>query len=155
MRLSALFAAGLLLAPSVASADEVKWFVLPGETEGAVLIYGTPDSGYAPLSFRCDGKGGALDATIEHEPINATNGVKVETFFSAGDIEIQVATTGTRLDMDDLFILEGKTPLDKRFQDMITSSGPLTMTIEDGAEEYPLDGASDPAREFFKLCGVK
>lgn len=155
MKLNALFAAGLLFAPSVASADEVKWFVLPGETEGAVLIYGTPDSGYAPLSFRCDGKGGALDVVIEHEPINAVNGVKVEAFFSAGDIEIAMATTGTRLDMDDLFILEGQTPLDKRFQDMITSSGQLIMTIEDGAEEYPLDGARDAASEFFKLCGVK
>ncbi|MBN9251025.1 MAG: hypothetical protein BGO03_09350 [Mesorhizobium sp. 61-13] len=155
MKLNALFAAGLLLAPSVASADEVKWFVLPGETEGAVLIYGTPDSGYAPLSFRCNGKGGALDVVIEHEPINAVDGVKVEALLSAGDIEIPVATTGTRLDMDDLFILEGQTPLDKRFQDMITFSGPLIMTFEDGAEEHPLEGASDPAREFFKLCGAK
>lgn len=155
MRLNALFTAGFLLAPSIASADEVKWFVLPGETEGAVLIYGTPDSGYAPLSFRCDGKGGALDVVIEHEPINAVNGVKVEAFFSAGDIEIAVATTGTRLDMDDLFILEGQTPFDKRFQDMIASSGQLIMTTEDGAEEYPLEGARDPAREFLKLCKAK
>lgn len=155
MRLNALFTAGFLLAPSIASADEVKWFVLPGETEGAVLIYGTPDSGYAPLSFRCDGKAAALDVVIEHEPINAVNGVKVEAFFSAGDIEIAMATTGTRLDMDDLFILEGQTPLDERFQDLITSSGPLTMTIEDGAEEYPLEGVRDPAREFLKLCKAK
>lgn len=155
MRLKALFAAGFLLASSAVLADEVKWFVLNEEAEGAVLIYGTPDSGYAPFSFRCDGKGGALDVTVEHEPVNATTGVKVETFFSAGDIEIQVATTGTRLEMDDLFILEGQTPLDKRFQDLITSSGPLTMTIEDGAEDYPLDGAGNPAREFFRLCGAK
>ncbi len=155
MRSKALFVAGLLLAPSIASADEVTWFVLQEEAQGAVLIYGTPDSGYAPLSFRCDGKGGVLDVTIEHQPINATDGVKVETFFSAGDIEVRVATTGTRLEMDDLFILEGQTPLDKRFQDLVMSSGPLTMMIEDGSEEYPLEGARDPARKFFKLCGVK
>jgi hypothetical protein len=29
------------------------------------------------------------------------------------------------------------------------------MMIEDGSEEYPLEGARDPARKFFKLCGVK
>ncbi|KQZ82847.1 hypothetical protein ASD64_07860 [Mesorhizobium sp. Root157] len=152
MKSTVLFTAGLLMAASAATAEDLSWFVLPAEGPGATLAYGTPDSGYAPISFRCDGNGDTLAVTVEHEPVNAADGVGVEVLFSAGDIEVPVATTGTRLEMDDLFILEGETSLDPRFQDLITSAGPLVMTIEDGAEEYPLDGAREAALEFFAAC---
>lgn len=54
--------------------------------------------------------------------------------------------------MDDLFILEGSATLDSRLTDLITSRGTLLAFVEDGAEEFPVDGAREAAATLLETC---
>jgi hypothetical protein len=146
-----LFAIALLGTCAGSRAEDLSWFTL-SEGRGATLIYGIPDSGYAPISFRCERPDGNLAVVIDHEPINAVEGMSMEVLLSAGDIEVPVATKGARLEMDNLFILEGEIPLDARLEGLLTSAGPLNVTIEDGAEEYPLADAEQAVRDLVAAC---
>lgn len=147
----AVLTLGLALA-GTASAEDLSWFTQPAGEGGIELIYGTPDSGYAPVSFRCDRPGTPLTVVIEHEPTNAEDGVAVAVLLSAGDIEVPLATTGTRLLMDELFILQGETPLDARLQGLLTSPGPLTLTIEGDRQDYPLYDAGEAVQAMLDAC---
>lgn len=145
----------LLLGPGVASAapaqEDLRWFGHADEY-GASLIYGLPETSFAPVVFYCDAGSDALIASFEFEPVNAVDGVEVTVLLQAGDIEVPIETTGFRLEMDDLFILEGGTVLDHRLTDLLTSRGTLFVFIEDGAEEYPLDGAREAAAGLIETC---
>ena len=128
----AVLTLGLALA-GTAAAEDLSWFTQPAGEGGIELIYGTPDSGYAPVSFRCDRPDTPLTVVVEHEPANAT-------------------TTGTRLLMDELFILQGETPLDARLRDLLTSRGPLVLTIEGDRQDYPLHDAGEAVQAMLDAC---
>lgn len=150
MRMTA--AAVLLVSmASTAFGEEVIWFGDRNES-GASLVYGTPNSGYGQIVFSCEPGQNELVFVYEHKPIDAKDGVKVDVNLSAGDIHVSIPTTGAQLEMDDLFILEGRTTLDERLQDLLTSRGTLIVTIEDGTAEYPLDGAAEAARRLIEAC---
>lgn len=119
---------------------------------GASLFYGIPQTDYAPLSFSCAQGSNEVTFAFDFAPINAVDGVKVEVLLEAGDISVSVATTGTRIDMDDSFILEGTTVLDARIADLLTSRGTLSVFVEDGAVEFPLDGAREAAVALIETC---
>lgn len=139
-----------LALPALAT-GEVTWFGSRTE-DGASLIYGTPNSGYGKIAFTCLAGQDDLTFVYEHEPVGATNGAEVDVLLSAGDIEVTVPTTGSRLEIDDAFILEGRTKLDNRLRDLLMSAGTLIVTVQDGSEEYPLDGASQAAKHLVDVC---
>lgn len=145
-------AALLCCIPVTAAAEENPgWHGEKGE-RGASLFYGIPQSGHAPVSFSCPQGGGDLVFAFAFEPVNAADGAEVEVLLQAGDIEVPISTTGTRIEMDDLFILEGRTALDARLVDLITSRGTLHVFVEDGAEEFSLDGAREAAAALIETC---
>lgn len=138
--------------PAMASAEESPgWHGQKGE-HGASLFYGIPQSDHAPLSFSCAQSSDELTFTFLFTPANAVDGVKVEVLLEAGDISVPIATTGTRIEMDDSFILEGRTVFDARLTDLLTSRGTLSVFVGDGAEEYPLDGAREAAAALIETC---
>ncbi|HMM72494.1 MAG TPA: hypothetical protein PKC22_09790 [Rhodocyclaceae bacterium] len=57
--------------------------------------------------------------------------------------------------MHDSYILEGQTILDARLTDVIASRGTLHVFVEDGAEEFPLDGAREAASALIENCTSK
>lgn len=122
---------------------------------GASLFYGIPQTDYAPLSFSCAQGSNELTFAFAFAPINAVDGIMVEVLLEAGDISVPIATTGARIEMDDSFVLEGRTTLDARLTDLITSRGMLSVFVEDGAEEYPLDGAHEAAAALIATCTGK
>ncbi len=137
---------------TAASAEENPgWHGAKGET-GASLFYGIAQSGYAPVSFSCPQGGDTLVFAFAFEPVDAAEGAETEVVLQAGDIEVPIATTGTRMEMDDSFLLEGHTVLDQRLTDLITSRGTLIVSVEDGAEEFPLDGAREAAAALIETC---
>lgn len=150
---AAVASSGLLQisSPHAASAEQISWFGNRSE-DGASLIYGTPDSGYGKIVFSC--QAGQEDVTFvyEHEPINPADGVKVNVFLSAGGEDIAIPTTGSRLQIDDVFLLEGHTKLDSRLRKILNAEGELTVTVEDGIEAYPLEGAAEAAKHLLKTC---
>lgn len=123
--------------------------------QGASLFYGIPQTDHAPLSFSCARGSDDLTFAFAFAPINAVDGVQVEVLLEAGDIAVPIATTGARIEMDDSFILEGKTVLDARLVDLLGSSGMLSVFVEDGSEEYPLDGAREAATVLIETCTGK
>ncbi|HET9962961.1 MAG TPA: hypothetical protein VFQ34_11540, partial [Nitrospiraceae bacterium] len=122
------------------------------ESGTASLSYGIPNTDYGPLSFSCTRGGDGLTFTYTHEPIDAYDGVEVEVRLQAGEIEVPIKTFGWRLELDDAFVLEGKTELDDRLVDLLTSRGVLFVFVEDGAEEFPLDGAREAAAHLIETC---
>jgi len=148
-----LAAIAILLSGIAASAwaDNVVWFGNRHE-DGASLVYGIPDSGYGRIVLSCEVGNDDLSFVYEHEPADARNGVKLDVILSAGDQEVSIPTTGTRLEIDDTFILEGRTKLDDRLVDLLTSPGTLTVTVEDGIADYPLDGAAEASRHLVEVC---
>jgi len=141
--------------PALATAQEnLGWHGEKGE-HGASLFYGIPQTDHAPISFACEKGGDELTFVFAFAPINAVDGVKVEVLLEAGDISVPIATTGARIEMDDSFVLEGRTKLDARLTDLITSHGTLSVVVEDGAEDYPLDGAREAASALIETCTSK
>ncbi len=134
-----------------ASADNVTWFGNRHE-DGASLVYGIPDSGYGQIVLSCAAGHDALTFAYEHEPNDPKDGVEVDVILSAGDLEVSVPTTGSRLEIDDTFILEGQTKLDDKLRNILQASGTMIVTVEDGTAEYPLDGAADAARDLIEVC---
>lgn len=150
---AACVAALLYFVPTAAMTQENPGWHGEKWDGGASLFYGIPQTDYAPISFSC-AQGDDLTFVFAFEPINAVDGVEVEVLLQAGDIEVPIATTGARLEMDDSFILEGRTKLDARLTDLITSRGTLLVFVEDGAEEYPLDGAREAAAALIETCSA-
>ena len=122
---------------------------------GASLFYGIPQTDHAPLSISCAQGSDELTFAFAFAPINAVDGVKVEVLLEAGDIAVPIAATGARIEMDDSFILEGKTVLDARLVDLLGSSSVLSVFVEDGSEEYPLGGAREAAAVLIETCTGK
>lgn len=122
---------------------------------GASLFYGIPQTDHAPLSFSCTQGSDELTFAFAFAPINAVDGVKVEVLLEAGGISVPIATTGARIEMDDSFILEGRTVLDARIVDLLGFSGMLSVFVEDGSDEYPLDGAREAAAALIETCTGK
>ena len=148
-------AALLCCIPAAAMAEENPgWHGQKGEG-GATLFYGIAQSDHAPISFSCPQGGSELTFVFAFAPINAVDGVEVEVLLEAGDISVPIATTGARIEMDDSFVLEGRTALDARLTDLITSRGTLSVFVEDGAEEFPLDGAREAAAALIETCTGK
>lgn len=151
-RVNAMLRAAALLCcvPLAAAAEESpRWHGEKGE-RGASLFYGVPRTGHAPVSFSCPQGGGDLVFALSFEPVDAVEGAEIEVLLQAGDLEVPIATTGRRI--DDLFVLEGRAALDRRLTDLVTSRGTLHVFVEDGAEEFPLDGAREAAAALIETC---
>lgn len=155
LNIALLLAALMCSLPTMATAEEhLGWHGSRWE-RGAALFYGIPQTNHAPLSFACPEGGSELVFTFAFAPINAVDGVKVEVLLEAGDISVPIATTGARIEKDDSFILEGRTPLDARLMDLLGSDGMLSVFVEDGSEEYLLDGAREAAAGLIETCTDK
>lgn len=137
-------------APS-AEAEQVAWFGNRSE-DGASLIYGTPDSDHAKIAFNCQAGQDDLVFVYEHKPIEAKDGVKVDVILAADGIEVTIPTTGLQLELDDAFLLEGQVKLDGRLRKLLMSQGTLIVTVEDGADEFPLDGIATAAKHVIETC---
>lgn len=118
----------------------------------AVLSYGIPNSDYAPLSFTCTNKSEEVTFTYAREPSLPREDSEFEVLLQAGDIEVPIMTFGFRRELDYEFLLEGRTHLDDRLIDLLTSRGTLMVFVEDGSEEYPLDGARKAAAHLLETC---
>jgi hypothetical protein len=140
--------------PSLPPASEELQWIGSAFEGGAALMLAIPETDHAPLSFTCETDKPLVHLSYEFAPIIAEDGVRVRVLLQAGDIEVPIQTTGSRRLLDDAFVLEGATPLDARFVDLITSRGHLSVFVEDGAEEYALAGAREASRQLTGVCGV-
>jgi len=138
-----------------ASAQDLQWLGAVSE-DGASLTYGIPESDAALIDFTCDRGSGTVTVTLDYEPANAETGVKADITLAPGggsaDGEIVVSATGERLELDDKFVLQGTTELTDGLQRLLLEAPSLSVTIEDGVEELPLEDARDAARKLIEAC---
>ncbi|MBB6466582.1 hypothetical protein [Aminobacter carboxidus] len=146
---TAAFAVALLI-PALVRAEDIRWFGNASGDGGASLIYGTPESDYAPLSFSCENRSKEVVFTYEFEPANKSGPVVVT--LRAGDIEVPINTKAEHLEEADLHLLIGKAVLDERLVDLLTSRTKLRVVVGDGSAEFPLDGTREAAKDLFATC---
>lgn len=142
------------LLPAGAMAEEEIGWHGKANPHGATLFYGSPQSDYASVSFSCSLDGNGLTFVHAFVPNDPIDSAEVEVRLQAGEITVPIRTTGMH-DEDvtsRLFILEGRTVLDDRLTDLITSGGTLTVVIGHEVEEYPLAGAREAAAPLLKTC---
>lgn len=148
----AMLLAGLMLPAGAMAEENLGWH---GDAHDgmATLFWGIPQSGYAEIAFSCQAGDAMATFVFAFAPIEAIDGVEVEVTLEAGDISVPIHTTGALMQMDDQFLLEGQVALDARLIDLLTSRGMLSVFVEDGAGEYPLDGAREAAAALIETCG--
>ncbi len=150
-----VWAALMIAAPAAAQTDEeLQWF---GDlTDGrAMLVYGVPESDYAPLSMMCDQGDQDLTIYLEYEPVKARVGDTVSVHMTAGGATATFPAVAEPQEMDDLLHLKGHAKLDATLQAILTAGGDLTLEIETTKITYPLKGAADAAKPLMATCTDK
>lgn len=149
MRTILLVAAGALFLTAPVPAEELTWFGNAGGGS-ASLVYGTPDSDYALLSFSCESGNSRLSFAYEFEPLNKEN--PLEVILQVGDTQVSIPTRAEHLEAMDVHLLIGETTLDYQLSSLLTSTGTLHVFVEDGSAEYPLEGAAEAAKDLLATC---
>lgn len=148
----AAVAAGLMLSAGAMAQYDPGWHGNAYD-DMATLFYGVPQSDHVEIALSCQAGSKAANFVFAFAPIEAVDGVQVQVTLEAGDISLPIQTTGALMQMDDLFLLEGEVAVDARLIDLLGSPGMLSVFVEDGAAEYPLEGALDAAAALIQACG--
>lgn len=152
LSVSALSATVLLSAhrPSAAE-EELTWIGWVGEG-AASLAYGLAESDYVLLSLACEKAGGPVMVYFPHEPEGAKDGAAYRLTLKTDTRSTTIETTGKRMEMDDLFILEGELLSGEELKALLRSTGTMKISIGEDVTELPLSGSGEAAREFLAVC---
>jgi len=149
-----LLASALTILPALEAAaqDGRRWIAL-GSEQSSALVYGTPDSDDLVISFACMPATRQVKVAFTHEPVGAKDGMRIgmELFSEGG--RLMLDATGERLQLDDIFVLEAKTTLSPALRRLLTEGRTLSVMVQDGVEEIPLDGAAEAAAGLIAACG--
>ncbi|RKE85944.1 hypothetical protein [Rhizobium sp. AG855] len=151
---SALLAlAGALATVTFAAAEEnLAWHGWSAEG-AAQLVYGVAESDHVLLSFACEQSGSPIRVVYPHEPKPARDGAAYDVTLKAGKQIMRLKTTGTRLEMDDLFILEGELPKGADLVGLLTGGKTLVVSVGKDVTELPLKDAAVAGSALFEICG--
>jgi hypothetical protein len=137
------------------AADEYKWIGQITE-DGAALSFAIPQSDASKLDFHCDRRTKKIVVNYEHEPKDPRDGMKLTLQLSrkgnAAAANVNIATTGQRLELDDKFLLQGEIRMSPQLRRILSEGGTLLATVNGQTDEIPLDGAMQAARRLFASC---
>lgn len=141
----------LIWLSSTKADDNLGWH---GSTNdgGATLFFGIPNTDYAPLSFACSAQDDELTFTHTRHSLTARKSIHVRVELQADNVAVPIDTVGARLDLDDTFMMQGKTTLDDRLIALLTSRGTLLVFVDDVAQAFPLDGARQAVSYLLNVC---
>ena len=71
---------------------------------------------------------------------------------NAAAANVNIATTGQRLELDDKFLLQGEIRMSPQLRRILSEGGTLLATVNGQTDEIPLDGAMQAARRLFASC---
>lgn len=155
-----LLVALVALAPvAEAQAEAGRRWTGGGDAESGWLAYGTPETDDLVVHFSCERAMRRLLVTYLFEPVVAEDGGRVFLeIFSVGvgedgaSVILPLEATGHRLLLDDAFLLEARTAWNPALRRLIVEGRELSIMVEDGVEELPLEGAAEQAAELFRAC---
>lgn len=138
-----------------ASASEYRWIGQITE-DGAALSYAIPESDGIKIDFHCDRKTRAIVVNYDHEPKAAKDGGKFDLQLSVrgrdAGLSVKIAAIGRRLELDDLFVLQGQTRMTPALRRLLAEGGTLLVQVDGKAEEIPLKGITAAAKQLFASC---
>jgi hypothetical protein len=151
----ALLAAALAVSLALeAAADDGRrrWIAVSGPQVSS-LMYGTPDSDDVHIGFTCRRATRQITVAFAHEPVGAKDGMRlgIELWSEGGRVMLDAA--GRRMQLDDLFVLEATTTLSPALRRILTEGKTLSVMVQDGVEEIPLEGAARAAAGLMEACG--
>lgn len=142
----------LVAARPVVSEERLEWIGWSGEG-AASLVYGIANSDHVILSLACQEGGGPVMLVYPHEPKGAEDGAFYSLDLRSGDRNLTISTKGVRLEMDDLFILEGELQRKEDLVGLLNGGETLTVVVGQDVTELPLAGASVAGSAFLEVCG--
>lgn len=143
---------GLTSLKAVWADEKLSWLGWSGEG-AASLAYGLAESDHVLLSLACEKAGTPIRLVYPHEPAQPVDGGTYELTLKTEKQALSLKTTGTRLEMDDLFILEGELPKGTDLVALLTAGKTLTVAVDQDVTELPLDGAASAGSALFEICG--
>ncbi|MDH4441736.1 MAG: hypothetical protein QE284_15280 [Rhizobium sp.] len=141
----------LVLAPPASAQEKLEWLGWSGEG-AASLVYGVAESDHVLLSLSCD-QGSPIRLVYPYEPKHVRDDGAYDLTLQVGKQTLSMKTTGTRLEMDDLFILEGDLPKGTNLVSLLTGGKILTVGVDKDLSELPLEGAAQAASALLEICG--
>ncbi|TPP10092.1 hypothetical protein [Rhizobium glycinendophyticum] len=143
---------GLVSTWPVLAEEKLAWHGWSGDG-AAQLVYGVAESDHVLLSFACEQTGSPIRFVYPYEPEQPKNGGLYDVTLKAGKQTLSLKTTGTRLEMDDLFILEADMPAGANLVALLTAGKTLSLTVGKDLTEVPLQGAATAGSALFEICG--
>lgn len=143
---------GLAAGASASAEEKLDWHGWSGEGS-ASLVYGVAESDYVLVSLSCEKAGSPIRLVYPYEPKQPTDGGTYDLTLKAGKETVSLSTTGTRLEMDDLFILEGELPKGTNLVGLLTGGETLTVGVGQDVTVLPLAGAATAGSALFEICG--
>jgi hypothetical protein len=132
--------------------EKLAWHGWSGDG-AAQLVYGVAESDHVLLSFACEQTGSPISLVYPYEPEQPKDGGLYDLTLKAGKQSLSLKTTGTRLEMDDLFILEADMPAGANIVGLLTAGKTLSVTVGKDLTELPLQGAATAGSALFEICG--
>ena len=144
----------LLLCGSMAghasAADPSRQWIAQGDQEMSSLIYGTPASDDVLLSLTCDPATKTLTVWYRVEPAYSKDPETLTIDIHSEGGSVGLIGKGSRSEMDDAYALEVATELSPSVEKLLSEAATLTMLVEDGAAEFPIDATARKGIEMIK-----
>lgn len=142
-----------LLPGAAASSEEQFEWIGWSDDEAASLVYGIANSDHVLISLACQNRAGPVTLVYPQEPKGAKDGAFYSLELRASDHVLTIRTKGVRLEMDDLFILEGEIPRKADLLALLSSGQKLTVAVGKDVTDLPLAGAAVAGSALLDICG--
>ena len=150
------FVCGSFAAPSWAgSADPAgaRMWIAHADQDIISLAYGLPESDDVPLSFVCDRATKTVTVSVQLEPVRNPDPETLPIEISAGESRLALTAQGSRLEIDDSFMLSASTPATPELAKLF-AGGKLSILAEQKTTEFPIDDvARKGGEEIVEGCG--
>lgn len=136
----------------VLGSEDRQWMAVETRARPAIL-YGTPNSNDVVVEFACPEGTGMVEMTLAYEPIMVGEGAPITLEIAVDNgHNIVLQGTGERLLIDDTFLITARTPLVQQLQYVFTEQEVLSIVVEDGTIDIPIEGAAAAGSRLLSAC---
>jgi hypothetical protein len=132
------------------AADPARQWFAQGDQAVSSVIYGTPESDDVLLSLTCDHATKALTVWYTTEPAYSKDPKTLPIDIHSEGGSISLIGNGSRSELDDAYSLDVTTELTPQFEKLLSEATTLTILVEDGTVELPVDETARKGIEMIK-----
>lgn len=117
--------------------------------------WGTPDTDHVELVLRCTAGSDLVEFTYLASMPGAPDGLVTEVVISGAQGAYSLVATGSRLDLDDLFVLQGGLNFDATLSAILLEEGRFIVSVEGEPDRvYATAGAEKQFAAIIKACPI-